>query len=75
MPIEVINLITQGALAAVFFYLYWDAKKRAQEQDDKHDRDIDRLYTLRIKDLQYIAKLPTDLEGNYRLGPDSSVKA
>lgn len=75
MPIELINLMTQGALAAIFAYLYWDTKKRAQEQDDKHERDIDRLYSLRIKDLQYIAKLPTDLEGNYRVGPDSTVKA
>ena len=75
MPIEIINLMTQGALAAVFFYLYWDAKKYAQEQAARYDREIDRLYSLRIKDLQYIAKLPTDLEGNYRAGPDSAVKA
>lgn len=75
MPVELLNLATQGAMAAVFFYLYWETNKRLQAQDDKHEKEIDRLYGMRINDLKLIAKLPTDLEGNYRVGPDSTVKA
>lgn len=75
MPIELVNLIAQFGMGALFFYMFWDERKRNQDKDIRHDQDIDRLYTLRIKDLQYIAKLPTDLEGNYRMGPDSPVKA
>lgn len=75
MPIEFLNLFTQGALAAIFAYLYWDERKQRQAAEARHEQDIDRLYSLRIRDLQFIAKLPTDLDGNYRLGPDSAVKA
>lgn len=68
-------LIAQLGIGAIFFGLYWFTNKRLQEQQDKHDRDIDRLYNMRINDLKWIAKVPTDLEGNYRMGPDSTVKA
>jgi hypothetical protein len=69
MPIEVINLITQGALAAVFFYLYWTTNQRLQEQDERHDQDMKHLYSMWVTDLKYIANLPTDLEGKYTMPP------
>jgi hypothetical protein len=75
MPIELVNLVAQLGLSALFFYMFWDERKRTQLQDDKHDLEIAALYNLRINDLKWIAKLPTDLEGNYRMGPDSTVKA
>lgn len=75
MPIEIVNLIAQFGMGALFFYMFWDERKRTQTQDDKHDREIAALYNLRINDLKWIAKVPTDLEANYRVGPDSTVKA
>ena len=65
----------QLGMGGIFFYLFWRADQRLQEQGDKHDREIAALYNLRIRDLQFIAKLPTDLEGDYKMGPDSRVKA
>jgi len=67
MPVEVINLIAQGALSSVFFYLYWKTDKRLQEQQDRHDQDMQRLQEQRINDLRQFARLTTDLEGNYSM--------
>lgn len=75
MPIEVVNLVAQFGMGALFFYMFWDERKRTQQQDDKHDLQITALYNLRINDLKWIAKLPTDLEADYRAGPGSPVKA
>lgn len=75
MPIELVNLIAQFGMGALFFYMFWDERKRTQIQDDKHDQQIAALYDMRINDLKWIAKVPTDIEGNYRMGPDSAVKA
>ena len=72
---ELFKIAIQLGQAAIFFWLYLETNKRLQHQQDKHDADIDRLYSLRIRDLQFIAKLPTDLEGDYKMGPDSRVKA
>lgn len=72
---ELAKFVVQMGMGGIFFALYWITNKRLQEQDDKHERDIDRLYNMRINDLKWIAKVPTDLEGIYKMGPDSSVKA
>ncbi len=60
---EMIKFAVQAGMGGVFFYLYWMTNKRLQEQDDKHDQDIARLYNMRINDLKLFARLPTDLEG------------
>jgi hypothetical protein len=75
MPIEIVNLIAQCGFGAIFFWLFWEQRKRSQEQDDKYEKRIAGLYTLWLNDIKYIAKLPTDLDGDYKLGPDSPVKA
>jgi len=63
METEMLKFALQAGMGGVFFYLYWITNRRLQEQDDKHDQDIDRLYNLRINDLKLFARLPTDLEG------------
>lgn len=63
MPIEFINLITQGAMAAVFAYLFWEERKERQKMQIQHDQDINRLYNMRINDLKEMARIPTNLEG------------
>lgn len=75
MPVEVVNLMAQLGFGGVFLWLFVDARKRAQERDDKYTRDIAALYNMWLNDIKYIAKLPTDLEGDYRAGPESRVKA
>lgn len=72
---EIVKFALQAGMGGVFFYLYWITNKRLQDQQDQHDRDIAALYGQRINDLKFIAKLPTDLEGDYKMGPDSRVKA
>jgi len=67
MPVEVLNLLAQGALSSVFFYLYWKTDKRLQEQQDRHDQDMKRLQEQRINDLKQWARLPTDLDANYTM--------
>lgn len=59
---EILKFAVQAGMGGVFFYLYWITNKRLQEQDDKHEQDINRLYNLRINDLKLFAHLPTDLE-------------
>lgn len=75
MEAELIKLGVQLGMGGIFFYLYWQTNKQLLIQNDKHERDIDRLYSLRVRDLQFIAKLPTDLDGDYKMGPESRVKA
>lgn len=75
MPIEIVNLIAQFGMGGIFFWLYWDTRKRSMEQDDKHSRDVAALYGMWLNDIKYIAKLPTDLDGDYKMGPESRVKA
>ena len=75
MPVEVLNLIAQLGFGGLFFWLFLEQRKRSMEQDDKYEKRIAGLYTLWLNDIKYIAKLPTDLEGDYKLGPDSAVKA
>lgn len=75
MPIEIVNLIAQFGMGGIFFWLYWDTRKRSMEQDDKHSRDVAQLYNMWLNDIKYIAKLPTDLDGDYKMGPESRVKA
>ena len=86
LPPELISLIGQGALSAVFGWLYLDLKKRYQEMLDKyeiqrqqreqqHAAEIVRLYDLRIFEIKMLGNLPTDLEGDYKAGPESRVKA
>jgi hypothetical protein len=75
METELFKLTVQMGMGGIFFYLYWVTNKRMQDQDAKHDADIARLYGQRINDLKFLAKLPTDLEGDYKMGPDSRVKA
>lgn len=75
LPTELISLIGQGALSAVFGWLYLDLKKRNQEEQDKHKLEIARLYDLRILEIKMLGNLPTDLDGDYKMGPESRVKA
>lgn len=70
-----IKMAMQLGQAGLFLWLFLRVDARAQAQAVKHDLDIARLYNLRINDLKWLAKLPTDLDGDYRLGPDSTVKA
>lgn len=70
-----IKMAVQLGQAGLFLWLFLRVDARAQAQAEKHDLDIARLYNLRIQDLKWLAKLPTDLDGDYRLGPESSVKA
>jgi hypothetical protein len=67
MPPEIVNLIGQMGMAGIFFYLYWRADQRLQEQGAKHDQDIARLYDMRIQELKQMARLPTDLTGDYTM--------
>ena len=67
LPPEMLSLIGQGAIAAIFAWLYIDLKKRNQEQEDKHKSEIARLYDLRILEIKMLGNLPTDLEGDYKL--------
>lgn len=75
IPPEILSLVGQGAIAGIFAWLYIDLKKRNQEQDDKHKLEIARLYDLRILEIKMLGNLPTDLEGDYKMGPDSRIKA
>jgi len=75
MSPELLGLIGNGAISGVFAYLYWDLKKRYEALLTQRDRELARLYDLRIFEIKTLAKLPTDLEGGYRMGPDSTVKA
>lgn len=75
LPPEILSLIGQGAIAAIFAWLYIDLKKRNQEDTDKHRLEIARLYDLRILEIKMLGNLPTDLEGDYKMGPESRVKA
>lgn len=75
MPIEMVNLIAQFGMGALFFYMFWDERKRNQAKDDRRDQDIATLYRMWLNDIRGIAQLPTDLEGDYKMGPDSRVKA
>lgn len=67
MSPELLALIGNGAIGGVFAYLYWDLKKRYEELLAQRDREIARLYDLRILEIKTLANLPTDLEGNYTM--------
>jgi len=75
MPIELVNLMAQFGMGALFFWMYWDERKRNQAKDDRRDQDIATLYRMWLNDMRGLAKLPTDLDADYKLGPDSRVKA
>lgn len=75
MPPELLSLIGNGAISGIFAYLYWDLKKRYEELLAQRDREMARLYDLRIFELKTMANLPTDIEGDYSLPPKTPVKA
>jgi len=61
--IEAIKAVLQLGQAAVFFWLFMRSDAKREEQDKRHDADIQRLYELRVSELKLMARLPTDLEG------------
>lgn len=75
MPPELLSLIGNGAISGIFAYLYWDLKKRYEELLAQRDREIARLYDLRIFEIKTMANLPTDIEGDYTLPSRTTAKA
>lgn len=67
MSPELLSLVGNGAISGIFAYLYWDLKKRYEELLASRDREIARLYDLRIFEIKTLANLPTDLEGDYTM--------
>lgn len=72
---ELIKWALQFGAGGLFFYLFWETRREMREMDARHEQDIKYLYGRWLNDIKFIAKLPTDLEGDYQLGPDSRVKA
>ncbi len=72
METELFKAVVQMGMGGLFFWLWWITNKRMQEQDEKHDQDIARLYEVRVQELKLFARLPTDLEGT---PSESRVKA
>lgn len=64
---EIIKFVVQAGLGGIFFYLYWDTRAELRKQNEKHDQDIARLYDQRVQELKQIARLPTDLTGEYSM--------
>lgn len=75
MELEVVKTALQLGQAGIFLWLFLRLDDRLEKRDAKHDAEIQRIQGQRINDLKWIAKVPTDLEANYRIGPDSTVKA
>lgn len=75
MPPELLSLIGNGAISGIFAYLYWDLKKRYEELLTSREREIARLYDLRIFEIKTLANLPTDIEGEYSLPSRAPAKA
>jgi hypothetical protein len=67
LPPELLTLIGNGAIAGIFAWLYVDLKKRYEELLSQRDKEIARLYDLRIFEIKTLANLPTDIEGDYKL--------
>lgn len=72
---QLLPLVAQFGMGALFFWMYWDERKRNEAKDDRRDQDIATLYRMWLNDMRGLAKLPTDLDGDYKMGPNSSVKA
>ena len=61
--IEVIKGLLQIGQAGLFLWLFLRSEARREEQDRRHDADIQRLYEMRVNELRLIARIPTNLEG------------
>lgn len=75
MEMELIKNLAQGAFGLAMFYLYRELRKEMQDMSARHDREAQQNFNRWLNDIRYMAKLPTDLEGDYKLGPDSPIKA
>jgi hypothetical protein len=75
MEIEAVKTVLQLGQAGIFLWLFLRLDDRLEKRDAKYDAEIQRIQGQRINDLKWLSKIPTDLDANYRLGPDSTVKA
>jgi len=64
---EIVKFVLQMGMGGVFFWLYWTTNQELKKQSEKHDQDIARLYDMRIQELKQMARLPTDLTGDYSM--------
>lgn len=75
MELELIKNLAQGAFGLAMWYLYRELRKEMVTMALRYEADRKQSYNRWLNDIRYMAKLPTDLEGDYKLGPDSPVKA
>jgi len=75
MELELIKNLAQGAFGLAMWFLYRELRKDMAAMMQRYELDRERSYNRWLNDIRYMAKLPTDLEGDYKLGPESTVKA
>lgn len=72
MELEAVKTALQLGQAGIFLWLFLRLDDRLEKRDAKHDADIQRLQEQRVTELKLIARLPTDVEGNYSIVPKTA---
>lgn len=64
---EAVKTLIQVGQGAIFLWLFLRLDARLEKRDEQHDRDIQRVYDQRVQELRLIARIPTDLTGEYSM--------
>jgi hypothetical protein len=84
--LDILKLVVQFGEAGLFLWLFLRLDERLVKLNERHDtemremrqehnREMQQSYNRWLDDIRNMARLPTDLEPQYKMGPDSRVKA
>jgi hypothetical protein len=84
--LDLLKLAAQFGEVGLFLWLFLRLDERIVKMADRHDaemreirlehnREMQQSYNRWLDDIRNMARLPTDLEPQYKMGPNSPVKA